>query len=124
MPNQKGSSPQQRFEPGDHVLMKCLTVANYEYEHHGIVVRVGTNYLRVADFTAPDAGTFALPTSITSTSQNIPAPTLNWHGVRVTTYENVEEWHKQEYDDAEADTHETVLQRVKFLVQNPHLVPE
>ena len=95
--------------------MKCLTVANYEYEHHGIVVRVGTNYLRVADF----------PTSITSTSDNIPnAPTLNWHGVRVTTYENVEEWHKQEYDDADADTHETVLQRVKFLVQNPHLVPE
>ena len=121
MPNQKGP-PSQRFKPGDHVWMKCQTVANYEYEHHGIVVKASDNYLRVADFTAPDAGTFALPTSITSNS--LPtAPSLSWHGVRVTTYENVGEWHKKEYEEAEADTRETVLLRVKFLVQNPHLVP-
>jgi hypothetical protein len=48
-----------------------------------------------------------------------------WHGVRVTTYDNVSEWQKEEYTaDSCADEDVVVVQRVKFLLSNPHLIPK
>jgi hypothetical protein len=144
------------FHPGDHVWMWCEAAGGVRYQHHGIVLYAGNTtttttashqqqqqqqqqqMLKIADFTAPDSGTFALPDSIASTgSTNHRLP--HWHGVRVTTYYNVSEWQKEEYatreeeDDGDnnnnnsslfcQDEDDVVLQRVKFLLSNPHLIP-
>jgi hypothetical protein len=109
------------FQPGDHVYMWCEAAGGVRYQHHGIVLHANNSTLKIADFTAPDSGTFALPDSIASASQsNHRLP--QWHGVRVTTYTNIAEWHVEAY--AEGDDNTLVLQRVKFLLSNPHLVPE
>jgi hypothetical protein len=140
------------FHPGDHVWMWCEAAGGVRYQHHGIVLYAGNTtttttttskqqqqqqMLKIADFTAPDSGTFALPDSIASagsTDHRLP----HWHGVRVTTYYNVSEWQKEEYatreeDDDNNDNNSSslfcqdedvvVLQRVKFLLSNPHLIP-
>ena len=146
------------FHPGDHVWMWCEAAGGVRYQHHGIVLYAGNNttttttskqqqqqqqMLKIADFTAPDSGTFALPDSIASTGStafNSNHRLPHWHGVRVTTYHNVSEWQKEEYatreDDDENDNNNSgtslfcqdedvvVLQRVKFLLSNPHLIPQ
>jgi len=138
----------ESFHPGDHVWMWCEAAGGVRYQHHGIILYVYENtgphidvnihvpasvQLKIADFTAPDSGTFALPDSITSSSasshshhrrRSLP----HWHGVRVATYDNVSEWHKfteqyEDKDDAQVEVR-VVLQRVKFLLSNPHLIPK
>jgi hypothetical protein len=110
------------FQPGDHVYMWC-EATGIRYQHHGIVLYANEKQLKVADFTAPDSGTFALPDSIASGSQYGSYRLPHWHGVRITTYNNIEEWEKEEYDEDTEDT-ALVLQRVKFLLSHPHLIPE
>ena len=124
------------FHPGDHVWMWCEAAGGVKYQHHGIVLYAKNNkkrssgqkhlLLKVADFTAPNNGTFAIPNSIASGStidSNHCLP--HWHGVRVTTYDNVAEWHKEEYSNEScANDADVVLQRVKFLLSNPHLIPK
>ena len=141
------------FHPGDHVWMWCEAAGGVRYQHHGIVLYAGNTtttttskqqqqMLKIADFTAPDSGTFALPDSIASTGStafnNSNHRLPHWHGVRVTTYYNVSEWQREEYatreeDDDDDDNNSSslfyqdedvvVLQRVKFLLSNPHLIP-
>ncbi|KAL7455210.1 hypothetical protein ACHAWC_006777 [Mediolabrus comicus] len=140
------------FHPGDHVWMWCEAAGGVRYQHHGIVLYAGNTttsnskqqqqqqMLKIADFTAPDSGTFALPDSIASGSTfNSNHRLPHWHGVRVTTYYNVSEWQKEEYATREEeddnnnnnstslfcqDEDAIVLQRVKFLLSNPHLIPQ
>ena len=124
----------EAFRPGDHVWMWCEAAGGVRYQHHGIVL-YANNYddksqkqlqLKIADFTAPDNGTFAIPNSVASESAiNSRHRLPHWHGVRVTTYESASEWHKEEYvGDNCADDNMVVLQRVKFLLSNPHLIPK
>eukprot|EP00957_Ditylum_brightwellii_P042498 3218046-Ditylum_brightwellii.AAC.1 len=94
------------FRPGDHVWMNCEAAGGVRYQHHGVVLYTNENeqLLKIADFTAPNSGTFALPDSVTSGStlhshHRVP----DWHGVRVTTYENVSEWQREEYEDMDED---------------------
>ena len=61
------------FHPGDHVWMWCEAAGgNVRYQHHGIVLSACNNnsikrqLLKIADFTAPDSGTFAIPDSVAS----------------------------------------------------------
>lgn len=112
------------FRPGDHVWMRCDAIGGIQYQHHGIVVKViDKKRLYIADFTAPNESTIALPTSITSNAQ-VGGRMLDWHGVRITTFD-ADEWHREEYGDDEAqESHDIVLKRVRFLMQNPHLLPE
>ena len=115
------------FHPGDHVYMWCAAAGGVRYQHHGIVLYLyKQEVLKIADFTAPDSGTFAIPDSIASGySHHHRLP--HWHGVRVTTYDNISEWQKEEYntEDRCADKDPNlVLQRVKFLLSNPHLIPK
>ena len=142
------------FHPGDHVWMWCEAAGGVRYQHHGIVLYAGNTttsnskqqqqqqMLKIADFTAPDSGTFALPDSIASTGStfNSNHRLPHWHGVRVTTYYNVSEWQKEGYatrkedDDDDKNNNNSnlfcqdedvvVLQRVKFLLSNPHLIPQ
>lgn len=121
----------ESFHPGDHVWMWCETAGGVRYQHHGIVLYANKENqkqpLKIADFTAPDNGTFAIPDSVASGStMNLNHRLPHWHGVRVTTYESVSEWQKEEYDvgDSCADDNVIVLQRVKFLLSNPHLIPK
>lgn len=109
------------FHPGDHVFMWC-EATGIRYQHHGIVLYAYDNKLKIADFTAPDSGTFALPDSIAS-GQQYSGRLPHWHGVRITTYNNVNEWEKEEYKE-DAEEASLVLQRVRFLLSNPHLIPE
>lgn len=127
------------FRPGDHVWMWCETIGGMRYQHHGILVKVvgnkNPNIVYIADFTAPDAdesNLFALPTSMTSSASTSNGATTrspgrlpSWHGVRITTY-NASEWHKEIYEDdyLRIENNALVLQRVKFLLQNPHLLPK
>lgn len=111
------------FQPGDHVYMWC-EATGIQYQHHGIVLYASENQLKVADFTAPDSGTFALPDSIASGSQYGSYRLPQWHGVRITTYNNIGEWEKEEYKPHEEEDMPLVLQRVKFLLSHPHLIPE
>ena len=108
------------FKPGDQVYMWC-EATGIRYQHHGIVLYASANQLKIADFTAPNSGTFALPDSVTSGFRGSRGS--NWHGVRITTYDNVEKWEKEVYTE-DADDVALVLQRVKFLLSNPHLIPE
>ena len=110
------------FQPGDHIYMWC-EATGIQYQHHGIVLYATDHQLKVADFTAPDSGTFALPDSIASGTQYGSYRLPQWHGVRITTYNNIDEWEKEEYTSQE-DEVTLVLQRVKFLLSNPHLIPE
>jgi len=123
------------FHPGDHVWMRCEAAGGVRYQHHGIVLYANNNadqkhqkqLLKIADFTAPDNGTFAIPDSIASGSVlNSHHRLPHWHGVRITTYDLLEsEWHKEEYPGHNcADDDAIVLQRVKFLLSNPHLIPK
>ena len=126
----------ESFHPGDHVWMWCEAAGGVRYQHHGIVLYAKNNdnarqknqkqQLKIADFTAPDNGTFAIPNSIASGSAiNSHHGLPQWHGLRVTTYERVAEWQKQEYEgDNCADDNMIVLRRVKFLLLNPHLIPK
>ena len=123
------------FRPGDHVWMHCEAIGGVRYQHHGIVVKVlADGRLSIADFTAPNESTIALPTSSPSTSQGTGGRMLDWHGVRIVPYDAAE-WHKERYtyedDDeapppaaADADANDHALQRVTFLLQNPHLLPK
>ncbi|KAL7505974.1 hypothetical protein ACHAXN_003338 [Cyclotella atomus] len=111
----------KKFHPGDHVYMWC-EATGIRYQHHGIVLYASDTQLKIADFTAPDSGTFALPDSIASGQQYGSYRLPQWHGVRITTYNNLEEWEKEEYRE-EKDV-SLVLQRVQFLLSNPHLIPE
>ena len=121
-PEQDASSNKINFQPGDHVYMWC-EATGVRYQHHGIVLYSTDTQLKVADFTAPDSGTFALPDSIASGSQYYGSYRLpQWHGVRITTYKNLNEWEKEEYEEVEDVA--LVLHRVKFLLSNPHLIPE
>eukprot|EP00573_Skeletonema_grethae_P007560 CAMPEP_0201709482 /NCGR_PEP_ID=MMETSP0578-20130828/58127_1 /ASSEMBLY_ACC=CAM_ASM_000663 /TAXON_ID=267565 /ORGANISM="Skeletonema grethea, Strain CCMP 1804" /LENGTH=265 /DNA_ID=CAMNT_0048198459 /DNA_START=177 /DNA_END=974 /DNA_ORIENTATION=- len=133
--NSTASPDPESFHPGDHVWMWCETAGGVRYQHHGIVLYANNNNagqknqkqpLKIADFTAPDSGTFAIPDSVASGSaMNSNHRLPHWHGVRVTTYESVSEWQKEEYlGDNCADDNVIVLQRVKFLLSNPHLIPK
>jgi hypothetical protein len=123
------STDPKSFHPGDHVWMWCEAAGGVRYQHHGIVLYADAGQkqiLKIADFTAPDSGTFAIPDSIASGSTvNSHHRLPYWHGVRVTTYDNVSEWQKEEYTaDSCADEDVVVVQRVKFLLSNPHLIPK
>ena len=107
------------FRPADNIWMWCEAAGGVRYQHHGIVLCAKGSHLKIADFTAPDSGTFALPGSVASGS-TLP----HWHGVRVTTVDNVMEWKKEIHVDRDVDEDNVVLQRVKFLMRNPHLIPE
>ncbi|KAL9186195.1 hypothetical protein ACHAXT_005433 [Thalassiosira profunda] len=116
------ASEDREFRPGDHVWMQCEAIGGIGYQHHGIVVRAKSNRLYIADFSAPNQSTIALPTSITSNAQS-GGRMLDWHGVRIATFDAAE-WHKEQYaDDEVQDDNELVLKRVTFLLQNPYLIP-
>ena len=151
------------FRTGDHVWMWCETIGGFRYQHHGIVMNVeeeiqrgGTKkkkfVLKIADFTAPENETFALPTSsasnITNTQENALARRMksrkrklpHWHGIRVTSWDGAE-WHREDYPEQiqqqvekqdgqdascsseSTDRQQLVLQRVHFLMQRPDLIP-
>ncbi|KAL7530502.1 hypothetical protein ACHAWF_003403 [Thalassiosira exigua] len=119
----------RRLRPGDHVSMRCEAIGGIPYRHHGIVVKVvDEERLYIADFTAPNQSTLALPTSVTSNSSHRGSGRAvpDWHGVRVSAYD-ASEWRREKCDDdrEEApDDDEVVLRRVTFLLKNPHLLPE
>ena len=135
--------------------MWCEAVG-FRYQHHGIVMNVENNEgatnstkksvtLKIADFTAPENETFALPTSsasnVTNTQENALARRMksrkrklpHWHGIRVTSCDG-SEWHREEYPEqitqqqegqyqSSDEIGELVLQRVYFLMQRPDLIP-
>mmetsp|Transcript_34697 Transcript_34697/g.76224 ORF Transcript_34697/g.76224 Transcript_34697/m.76224 type:complete len:303 (+) Transcript_34697:132-1040(+) len=139
-----------QYRPGDHVYMWCESFGGIRYQHHGIVVGVSScgTRLDVADFTAPDEATSALPSSlasnVTSVSRSSASSAVNdgtdeasdanedgmaasSHGIRVVTCE-AEEWYKEEYSDSDDASVEpdpnVVLERVNFLIQRPDLIPK
>jgi len=85
----------------------------------------GKQNLTIADFTAPDSGTFAIPDSIASGSLNSHHRSPHWHGVRVTTYDNVSVWQNEEYTASNSfpDEDVVVIQGVKFYCQTRILSP-
>ena len=84
------------FCPADNIWMWCEAAGGVRYQHHGIVLCAKGSHLKIAEFTAPDSGTFALPGSVAS---GLP----HWHGVRVTTVDNVMEWKKEIHVDRDVD---------------------
>mmetsp|Transcript_5352 Transcript_5352/g.9755 ORF Transcript_5352/g.9755 Transcript_5352/m.9755 type:complete len:297 (-) Transcript_5352:282-1172(-) len=152
------SAASTSLQPGDHIWMWCNAIGGIRYQHHGILIkatkrsdvricptRTTNTVLHIADFTAPDESTFALPTSLARKPTKTATASLrrlpSWHGVRVTIYHKASEWHKQTYhnssngnddlnnpveedeDNDNENNNKIALQRVKFLIQNPHLLP-
>lgn len=132
-----------QYRPGDHVYMWCESFGGIRYQHHGIVVGVSScgRKIDVADFTAPDETTSALPSSSASNVASVSRSstssavddgtdesdegimTASSHGIRVVTCE-AEEWHKEDYSDDQESDPSVVLERVNFLIQRPDLIPK